>query len=779
MKQLNHILSGLVMLTTLTSMAGNSPVKANKAFQNQGAFLSKNMVIDRTRMKNFHNSSDDVKDPKEREGLRLQMRKDVSKNAITSNAPRKAAEKLYTVKCVFEGDYECPYFAIYNPDFFLESRYEIWDETGETEVYYFQVPAGTYDVYTQYYSYVEGWNGFANLVHEDIEVNGNVEVRFSPEELTEKVVIKPMLRNGKEAVLPLYNDLDEEPWYEIDYSDATADFSYLNYVFFREGCEMLSAGYSVSDIRIQGWNEETTFLSNKLSDKYHYIFQYFLEDMNGEVQITTTDMIGAESGVVNNYTENFVKYPVPAFSKTPLYKEYGIEKFNTSIQGILWINDIQQGGGGMYLSSLSPDVYYAIQPVGDNINLKAPVRSTSIQAEKTVTFQEEDEGEIYEWTETLRAEMPGLPALYNGSDWEYINQNHSECGNFSYQVPEEGPIVEYPGVPSYCYFSDQITQPIGNSSPILVTMTQVNEYPDATIFLIDPQAYIGRYGEVRNCDQWNLHTLVTLNGEKVFDSDSGEYLDDWCIENSLDGHEKGIIEATFTNRNILVDEAIPGFNVTTMKVDERNDDVCTPTTQMLIFKNTDGEITDRFNKGEEGIIEFSAGDFNWHDTDTKWYYSCDEADVTVEYAAYGENNFMPLEVEEIPENYYMPGFGYFYRGSLADVTMPTSNGWYDLRFTLTDKSGNEMVQHISPAFKIDTNTRVNAVAIDGIKVWSANGTIFANGTDIASLSLYSADGKLIATGNGSTVSSNGYRGIGILKVTDNMGKISAHKTTVR
>ncbi len=198
---------------------------------------------------------------------------------------------------------------------------------------------------------------------------------------------------------------------------------------------------------------------------------------------------------------------------------------------------------------------------------------------------------------------------------------------------------------------------------------------------------------------------------------------------------------------------------------------------MLIFKNSDGAITDHFATGEEGIIEFSAGDFNW--VNEGGYYTCDEADVKLEYAAYGEDNFMPLEVEDIPENFFMPGFGYFYRGSLADVTMPTSNGWYDLRFTLTDKAGNEMVQRISPAFKIEGNTSVGAVTIDGIKVWSANGNIFANGAEIASMSLYSADGKLINTSNGTTLPTNGYHGIAIVKVTNSHGETTTHKTTVR
>ncbi len=776
MKQLKHILSALMLMTMISAMAGIPHKKSQTDFAKHGEILSKDMVFDKSKMKNFHFSTDEITDKMQREAMRDEIRK---KSGTTSqkNSPRKTDEKLYTVKCVFKGE-DMPYFAIYNPDFFEESRMGIWLESGETDTYYFKVPAGTYDVNAQYFSYVEGMQGFAYLVHEDVSVNADTEVIFSYDELTEKIIIKPLLKDGREALLPVGKDLDEEPWYEIDYTNATSTFQYRSYILFREGCDMLTIGTSFADVTSEG--EETKFLSSKLSDKYHYIFQYFINDNNDEIQISTTDISGAKSDTINNYIENFIEHEAPNFSKTPLHHEFGIGEFSTAVTGLIWVDNVQLGGGGMYKKSLNPVIYMATQPTSDAIDLKTPIIISNIQAEKTISWEEDyGDGEIVTEYETVRAEMIALPALYNGSKWEYINQNHSECGNFSYQCPEEGPIVEYPGVPAYCYFEDQITQPIGNSSPILALMNQINKYEGTTIFTFNPQAYIGRYGEVRNCDQWNLETIVNINGVKVFDNFNGDNISDWCYDNSTNGHEKGIIEATFTNRNVLVDETIPGFNITSIKVDERNEDLCTPTTQMLIFKNTDRVITDRFQTGEDGIIEFSAGDFNWVNTGGNRYYTCDEAEVKVEYAPYGEDAFLPLEVEEIPENYYMPGFGYFYRGSLADVSIPSSNGWYDIRFTLTDKAGNEMVQHISPAFKIDQNVGVAEVAVNGTKVWAANGTVFAAGSDVAAMELFTADGKRIATSNGNSLFANGYRGIAIVKAIAAGGSASTHKVAIR
>ena len=766
MTRLNYIVCSILLVLALTATAGAPPDKPKRAFAGQYDWLNNDMVFDPSKMKNFHFSTDDISDPKEREAMREKMHGN-AKRDNSAAAKQKGNEILYTVKCVFPGQ-DMPYFAIYNPGFFLESKMGVWFDSGETEIYYFKVPAGTYDINAQYYSHEEGMEGYGYLVHENVTVNSDMEVSFSTEELTEKTVFTPLLKDGREAVLPLLITLDQEPWHELDYTNATASFSYINYHLFREDCEPLTRGLKVADCRQEG--EETVFLSNKLSDKYHYVFQYLIEDFDGEIQISTTDMVGAESRTVNNYIEDFVRYDVPEFCHTPLYDEYGDPECHASVSGLVWIDNVQYGGGGKYTISATPKVYWTQQPT-HTIDLKTPIITHNVQTERIMTWEEEDGS----FSELQRAEIIGLPTLYTDKGWEYINQNHSECGNFGYQSTAEGPIVEFPGVPAYCYFSDQITQPIANSSPILALMTQVNTFDDATIFLIDPNAYIGRYGEVRNCDQWTLNTVVSIDGKKAFDSADGGNLENWCIENSIDGHEKGILKATFTNRNVLVDETIPGYNITTIKVDERNDDKCTPTPQMLIFKNTSGAITDRFDKAEDGVIEFSAGDFNWVETEENYYYTCSEADITVECAPYGTGSFTRLEVEEIPENYYMPGFGYFYRGSLANVSEPSENGWYDLRFTLTDKAGNEMVQRISPLFRIDANVGVTSPSVDGIRVWTANGTVTAAGEGITGMDLYAPDGNLIARAIGATLDANGYHGIAIVRVATSDGASSTHK----
>ena len=119
---------------------------------------------------------------------------------------------------------------------------------------------------------------------------------------------------------------------------------------------------------------------------------------------------------------------------------------------------------------------------------------------------------------------------------------------------------------------------------------------------------------------------------------------------------------------------------------------------------------------------FSAGDFNW---DTNWFV-CEEVDVKAEYAPYGTGSFKEIEIEEVPELFLMPNFGYCYRASLDQVDSPSDNGWYDLRLTVTDRAGNSQSQVIEPAFnirKVSATERIDGesmeytvFSIDGVKV---------------------------------------------------------------
>jgi hypothetical protein len=201
------------------------------------------------------------------------------------------------------------------------------------------------------------------------------------------------------------------------------------------------------------------------------------------------------------------------------------------------------------------------------------------------------------------------------------------------------------------------------------------------------------------------------------------------------------------NNNISVD-GVSGENYMIVAYDENNEDLCAPTLQMLHFVNNDGTITTHFATADEGTLEFAGGDFNWHDEDGNWWFDEKEATVCVEYAPYQSDDFTELEATEVPELYTMPGFGHFYRASLASVDKESTNGWYDLRIRLTDAAGNYQLQTISPAFKIDDQSGLKQVTADSIgRVYVKDGTLCVEGADNATVAVYTTDGRRVPTTN--------------------------------
>lgn len=92
----------------------------------------------------------------------------------------------------------------------------------------------------------------------------------------------------------------------------------------------------------------------------------------------------------------------------------------------------------------------------------------------------------------------------------------------------------------------------------------------------------------------------------------------------------------------------------------------------------------------------------------------------------------------------MPGYGHFYRGSLGGVDRGSSNGWFDIRISLTDAAGNCQRQTLSPAFKVESLAGVDAVidnagsikvegrniiVPEGSKIFTVQGTL-SNGRNV-------------------------------------------------
>ena len=247
----------------------------------------------------------------------------------------------------------------------------------------------------------------------------------------------------------------------------------------------------------------------------------------------------------------------------------------------------------------------------------------------------------------------------------------------------------WPTHPAFSYSTNLKKGALGNNCPALVSNPR--QMPQTFFFDLD---YIGRYGETKSENKTQTKIDMKVDGEDFY-SGLGSFMID------LPEPLNGIVDAAITNEKVMVDEMI-GSNKARLHYTAGAEDEYAPTTTMLHFRNNDREVTDRFANADEGILEFSAGDFNFMQTPMGYpaYNRIAPESVEVSYSPYGEDNWNELAVEEVPENYW-PAMGWFYRGSLAGVTGQALKGWFDLKVKLTDAAGNWQEQVISPAFRID------------------------------------------------------------------------------
>lgn len=681
---------------------------------------------------------------------------------IHKNNPAKASEKNNRIAITFSGEidpYDTPFIRFYDKsnldDLLVISQDMVIDIIDEENSWIFSIPTGTYDI-------MIGWSEIESnkvqkhrcfIAQPDVTIDSDQEFIMDKKDAQNSVQFNFKLPNGEYAKWPgvMVND---EGNIVRDWADANVGRTNRNIIVchpyfgpilntnLRYNAE--SDGSIMEEYNIK---EDFTLWCNDFPE-YMWVTQHIvMENEAGEIysSMASTTVARGENIVECNHEqykqieEEFVHSPY-AFGeegRINYYSHgYAIDENIIDWPGFCFLFHFPiEGKCAVYTST------YPFYVDGKNVTY-SPISITNYDLAEEMKLSEESSSWRFNGITS-----PEIISIDNTQ--YYLNTTWDDFLYHSLFRAPEGGYYRFAGIlprtnthPIFSYSPQLRQQKLGNNSPILTILT-IDYGTLETKLPITIPAIKGRYGESRLIDLEILTNVLSIDGVKMFEG----YWDDlvgYMFTNYTDSPE-GLVEIVFTDENVSVDD-LSGKNITEIGYEKNGEDVWTPTLQMLHFRDQDGIVTDRFETGKDGILELAGGDFIEHyDEDNNYWYTEEEAQVSVEYAPYNTGDFSALEVDEIPELYFMPGFGHFYRGSLASVDRTSETGWFDLRITLVDKAGNYQKQTISPAFKIEdlmasvdvignypSDVRVenrNIIVPEGSKIFTTHG-ILSDGIDV-------------------------------------------------
>lgn len=589
------------------------------------------------------------------------------------------------------------------------------------------VPPGTYDFAVRFQSMEKGdlyW-----VIREQVEVTKDATFTLSAEEAVNHISFVNYGPDGNVLKHALWGgEFDEETGEPILLEEGDVDLTIINNHVLFKGSERFhptSSTITNGEQYEEGRTPNKDFYVNDVSDRYVFTQSRICSKGPDLLYLSYFSTDDVHAGVIESNPEDYVL----------CHEDYQFSPYGQSGIGYAVGTVVQGVKNGKYFN------------LGDVITSSRllttkPGETYSIDVYNCIPFEDPSfEGvnllvehwfeESYNfWTDpwgNQRVDLDGytcgVPYTIENGQKVFKNIGHL---NSNYQPTEKmgvltGNGISYqllPAPEAFTYPAEKRLGIIGDNCPInAVSMMSYYEQTYGERMTVE-QHYVGLYGETRHCDV-DLDIQLNFNGEE--------------IENPLLTlfYGNGIYEYTITNNNIIVD-GLQGKNETVIHYDRTNEECTFPGIEMLQFKS-DAGITNRFATAADGTMEFMGGDFKFNYYPDFWggVYECQPMEVTVEYSPYGEENWRALAVEEVPELFQMPGWGYFYRASLADVTGKATQGWFDVRFKLQDEVGNWQEQVVSPAFRIDDliSTAVEEVAA---------------AVDVREVARYSVDGRQLS-----------------------------------
>ena len=656
-----------------------------------------------------------------------------------NKAPRKAGNNDVTV--TFNLEYDANSF--YVEDFYclnVENNEPYYPVSQDDNSINFHIPKGQYDLMIRF----DNGEAVYYVIKELVDVEDDMSLTFYPDLATNRIEVKNYAPNGDRIKLDVGYWDEEGNRIVVDKGNVIGYTT--NTIVCLKGKRRVFYGDSGHYYGLVS-KEESRYPQdiyvNDVSDRYLFVHNRMIL-ITGEsglqeyyiCQFSTDDV---KCGVLENSPENYVLceelYEVTPYGKTHpgvgwaagyqfMYNnEYSGEQFRTSGFGITDKTDEW------------PVRIYVDMPYDNprDSNAKSFLWSGA-------GFHTENVTQPWGGVEPTIPLMNGSPFKIVNGKMEYINMHYSEF----FQNPTNDFV--FPGREEFTYPASMKAGTYGDNCPInaISVINYFNPWTESKTANVG-NVYVGRYSETRWCDNPMTTLGLKFNGEEI--ENPHEFQPD----------VEGVFDVTMVNTNIEVD-GLPGKNTTTVHFDLTQEDYTPPTIEMLQFKNSDSMITDRFEKGEDGTMVFTAADIHFFmDSDGYSWYDYRPINVTVEYAPYNKDNWTEMAIEEVPELYNENGWGYYYQTSLKDVEGAGEKGWFDLRFSMADAAGNTHVQTVSPAFRIDdlVDTGISQLTND-----NGQSTIPGNET------VYDVMGRRLANAQSSMSNGQSQKGIHIVRRAD-------------
>ncbi len=615
----------------------------------------------------------------------------------------------------------------YDPEIYSVSVVVFWPENGnasesilvdlnpgnnETEA---NVPSGEYWISLVARS-EDAKFPFIFLIKEHIQVTDGMVISFDTAEAVNRISFRPRALDGEVADLSL-SDMDgnivEEGNVGIILTVATDFFGPNNQPFEWIGADYAKfkdeAGNVIDGI---SYND---FLVNPVSDRFYAHQNAMMFSLKGETMFTDmyarlNNSITVSPDVDYKFIENKI---VPSENHDPMFANMYMANF---IYG--WDNKFMGRNfiGGIWLKS--PSFYSGMtdsSDFGDFIGI-ATVSSYD-------KFVEDDPDPVY-GISTAPTDGLIFPCYNYSDDFLYA---YFTCVKGASETDFMAKFND-----DYTRTVEQTTGVYGNSVPMTSFCPMMTYKNTPRGFAPNFSfSFVGMNGEVRRIDGEVAQLDVKYGGETVCHSlkeSAG-----WCWSWYADGAHRGVYDINLTNDNVMLGN-IRGVNTTDIHFDLANDDnPLPPLLQWMQYRNSEGTVTPMLDKAADSKLLFSAGIFDFN-VDENWqmWFTCREepVNVKVEYALHGSETFKELPVDILADKFFTPGFGHQYEVALDGIGEQSYLGWFDLRVSLSDNSGNTMTQLFEPAFNIaelagleTVGSEAEAVGLDGRNIIAPAGSL--------------------------------------------------------